>query len=48
MAEPTTKEKEDELSTGELATYGISPKLPAEPKLVKDQEPETERKRDRQ
>jgi hypothetical protein len=33
--------KEEELSTGELASYGIPPKQPDGPKLVKSQEPET-------
>jgi hypothetical protein len=46
MAETNTKE--GELSTGELARYGISPQPPAEPKLVKDQEPEKENNHDDQ
>jgi hypothetical protein len=35
------KTREDELTTAELATYGIPPKQPDGPKLVKGQEPET-------
>ncbi len=38
--------KGDKLTTAELATYGISPKPPGEPKVVKGQEPETENIRD--
>ena len=33
MAEP--KRKEEELTTADLASYGISPKQPDGPKLVK-------------
>jgi hypothetical protein len=39
MAEPKTRE--DELTPDELASYGISPKQPDEPKPVKSQESET-------
>lgn len=39
MAEPQTKE--GELTAAELATYGIKPKQPEGPKLVKAPEPET-------
>lgn len=46
MAETNTKEVE--LSTGELASYGISPQPPAEPKLVNSQEPEKENYHDHQ
>jgi hypothetical protein len=35
------KIREEELTTGELASYGIPPKQPDRPKLVKSQEPET-------
>jgi hypothetical protein len=35
------KTKEEELTTGDLASYGIPPKQPDGPKLVKGQEPET-------
>jgi hypothetical protein len=35
------KTKEDELTTAELASYGIPPKQPEGPKLVKGHEPET-------
>jgi hypothetical protein len=35
------KTKEDELTTAELATYGIPPKQPDGPQLVKGQEPKT-------
>ena len=35
------KTKEGELTTAELARYGIAPKQPDGPKLVKGQEPET-------
>jgi hypothetical protein len=35
------KRKQDELTTVELATYGIPQNLPDGPKLVKGQEPET-------
>jgi hypothetical protein len=35
------KTKEGELTTAELASYGISPKQPEGPKLVKGHEPET-------
>jgi hypothetical protein len=48
MAEPETKTKEDELTPAELATYGISPKQPDEPKVIKGQEPETENTNDTQ
>jgi hypothetical protein len=37
MAAPNT---EEELSVGELASYGISPQSPAEPKPVTSQEPD--------
>jgi hypothetical protein len=33
--------KEAELTTADLASYGIAQKQPDRPKLVKDQEPET-------
>jgi hypothetical protein len=46
MAVPNTKE--EELSAGELASYGISPQPPAEPKLVRSQEPEEENNHDGQ
>jgi hypothetical protein len=46
MADPQTRK--DELTTDELSSYGISPKQPDEPKPVKGQEPETERKHDDQ
>jgi hypothetical protein len=39
MAE--SKIKEGELTTAELASYGIPPKQPDGPKLVKGQEPDT-------
>ena len=39
MAEP--KRKEGELTTAELASYGVAQKQPEGPKLVKGQEPET-------
>jgi hypothetical protein len=39
MAEP--KRMHEEFPTAELATYGIPPKQPEGPKLVKDQEAET-------
>jgi len=42
MAEPETKTKEEELTPAQLATYGISPEQPDEPKVVKGPEPETE------
>ena len=35
------KRKEGELTTAELASYGVPPKQPEGPKLVKGQEPET-------
>jgi hypothetical protein len=35
------KIKEEDLTTGELAGYGVEQKLPAGPKLVKGQEAET-------
>jgi len=35
------KRKEGELTTAELAGYGVAQKQPEGPKLVKDQEPET-------
>jgi len=35
------KTKEEELTTAELANYGIPPKQPDGPKLVKGKEPET-------
>ena len=35
------KTKEEELTTADLASYGIPPKQPDGPKLVKGQEPET-------
>jgi hypothetical protein len=35
------KRKEEELTTAELASYGIPPKEPEGPKLVKGQEPAT-------
>ena len=35
------KTKESELTTADLASYGIPPKQPDGPKLVKGQEPET-------
>ena len=35
------KRKEGELTTAELASYGVAPKQPDGPKLVKGQEPET-------
>ena len=35
------KDKEEELTTAELASYGIAQKQPDGPKLVKGQEPET-------
>ena len=35
------KRKEEELTTAELASYGVSQKQPDGPKLVKGQEPET-------
>ena len=35
------KRKEEELTTAELASYGIAQKQPDGPKLVKGQEPET-------
>jgi hypothetical protein len=35
------KTKEEELTTAELASYGIPPKQPDRPKLEKSQEPET-------
>ncbi|MGA2001636.1 MAG: hypothetical protein ABSG52_16760 [Terriglobales bacterium] len=35
------KTREGELTTADLAKYGISPKQPDGPKLVKGQEPET-------
>jgi hypothetical protein len=35
------KRKEEELTTAELASYGIPAKEPEGPKLVKGQEPET-------
>jgi hypothetical protein len=40
MAE-VLKTKEAELTTADLASYGIPPKQPEGPKLVKGQEPET-------
>jgi hypothetical protein len=41
--------KDEELSTGELATYGISPKQPDELKVVKNsEEPEQENNDDAQ
>jgi hypothetical protein len=36
-----TKEKEEELTTADLASYGIAQKQPDVPKLVKGQETET-------
>jgi hypothetical protein len=39
MAE--VKRKEEELTTAELASYGVAKKQPDGPKLVKGQEPET-------
>lgn len=39
MAEP--KRKEGELTTADLASYGVPPKQPEKPKLVKAPEPET-------
>jgi len=36
-----TREREAELTTADLASYGIPPKQPEGPKLVKGQEPET-------
>lgn len=36
------KKKEGELTTADLASFGISPKQPDGPKLVKGQEPETQ------
>ncbi|HSY98706.1 MAG TPA: hypothetical protein VK788_04360 [Terriglobales bacterium] len=35
------KTREAELTTADLASYGIPPKQPEGPKLVKGQEPET-------
>ena len=35
------KRKEGELTTAELASYGVPPKQPEGPKLVKGPEPET-------
>jgi hypothetical protein len=35
------KTKEADLTTADLASYGIPPKQPEGPKLVKGQEPET-------
>ena len=35
------KRKEGELTTAELASYGVAQKQPDGPKLVKGQEPET-------
>jgi len=35
------KRKEDELTSAELASYGVAPKQPDGPKLVKTDEPET-------
>jgi len=35
------KTREAELTTADLASYGIPPKHPEGPKLVKGQEPET-------
>jgi hypothetical protein len=35
------KMKEEELTTSELASYGIPPKQPDGPRLVKSQESET-------
>jgi len=34
------KRKDEELTTADLAVYGIPPKQPDGPKLVEDQEPE--------
>ena len=41
MAELKRKEKEQELTTAEPASYGIAQKPPDGPKLVKGQEAET-------
>jgi hypothetical protein len=35
------KRKEEELTSAELASYGVAPKQPDGPKLVKGEEPET-------